>query len=189
MNKDQLRQLIREEMDVVLKSRITSFTQSVEREKALMARLKKQKPINAVDKAKTDMILKTHEELIHNYEEAIKIMKDRLKKMGESVVKESVLNESVAKIILQQLGGNKFIVMTGAKNFVDHGNKALSFRIGRNSKGINYVKITLKASDTYDMEFGRIQGSKYTVKKIESGVYNDQLQKIFTLHTGLYTSL
>ena len=51
---------------------------------------------------------------------------------------------SVAKTILSQLGGNKFAVMTGAKNFVDCGD-ALSMRIGRNSSNSNYLKISILA--------------------------------------------
>jgi len=39
------------------------------------------------------------------------------------------------------------------------------------------------------MEFIRIRGTKVTVVKKETGVYNDQLQKIFTKHTGMYTRL
>ena len=45
---------------------------------------------------------------------------------------------------LKQLGGNKFIAMTGAKNlgFDSKGSKTtLSFKIGRNSRNINYVKV------------------------------------------------
>jgi len=103
-------------------------------------------------------------------------------------LEESILMENVAKTILQQLGGRRFIVMTGAKNMTDHG-KALSFRIPKGKGGINYVKITLTGRDDYDMEFGRIHALKYTVKKTLSGVYFDQLQPIFTEYTGLYTSL
>ena len=49
---------------------------------------------------------------------------------------------SVAKTILEQLGGNQFCMMTGAKNLVDCGD-ALAMRIGRNSSNSNYLKITL----------------------------------------------
>ena len=69
--------------------------------------------------------------------------------------------ESVAKIILQQLGGNKFVAMTGARNLLNVGN-GLSFKIpgsgGFAKNGINYIKVTLNGLDTYDMEFGRIRG-------------------------------
>ena len=105
--------------------------------------------------------------------------------------KESV-NEGMTKqqadVTLKQLGANKFIAMTGAKQF-SFGKQGLGFRIGKNSKSINYVRVDLKSNDLYDMEFIRIRGSKIKVVKKVTGVYNDQLQKIFTKHTGLYTSL
>jgi len=103
------------------------------------------------------------------------------------IIKE-VLTESIAKTILQQLGGNKFTAMTGARNLVD-GGKYLAFKLGRAKDSINYVKITLTSMDLYDMEFGMIRAGKYTVKKKVKGVYNDQLQQTFTETTGLYTKL
>ena len=97
----------------------------------------------------------------------------------------------VAEIILEQMGGNKFRAMTGAKNFLSHENKALSFQLpSRFAKdGINYVKITLNESDTYDMEFGKIWGKSYKVVKTSNDVYCDMLQNIFTAVTGLDTHL
>ena len=89
---------------------------------------------------------------------------------------------------LKQLGGNKFIAMTGAKNFAV-GPKGMGFKIGRNSKSINYIRIDLKSNDLYDMEFIRLRKSQIKVVKRVTGVYNDQLQKMFTKYTGMYTSL
>ena len=62
---------------------------------------------------------------------------------------------SVAKTILEQLGGNKFRVMTGAKNFMGDEN-SLSMRIGGNSSNSNYLKITLNSWDLYDMKFCKL---------------------------------
>ena len=104
---------------------------------------------------------------------------------------EGKLTESgaqIAKTILQQLGGNKFIAMTGAKN-LGHTNKGLQMKIGRNSKGITHVIINLKASDTYEMEFIKLRGASRKVVKKVSGVYNDMLGKIFTKYTGLNVRL
>ena len=96
---------------------------------------------------------------------------------------------SVATTILNQLGGNKFRVMTGAKNFMDHGN-ALSMRIGRNSSNSNYLKITLNDSDLYDVRFSKVTkvGEEKSVREFND-VYNDMLVEIFESHTGMYTSL
>ena len=57
---------------------------------------------------------------------------------------------SVAKEFLNQLGGNKFRVMTGAKNFMGF-SEGLVMKIGRNSSNSNYLKITLNSMDLYDM--------------------------------------
>ena len=94
---------------------------------------------------------------------------------------------TVANTILQQLGGNRFRAMTGSKTFVDHGD-ALSFRFPTSNK-LNYLKITLDPSDTYNLEFGYIRGTTYKPQPTIERVYCDQLQEIFTDKTGLYTRL
>ena len=96
---------------------------------------------------------------------------------------------------LKQLGGNKFIMMTGAKNF-GVGPKGMGFKIGNNSKKINFIRIDLdRGKDLYNMEFIRLRRKKgemspsiNVVKKVK-GVYADQLQDIFTKYTGMYTRL
>ena len=90
----------------------------------------------------------------------------------------------VADEILRQLGGGRFVAMTGSRNFIGSDN-SLSFKVGRNAHRIGYVSITLNAMDTYDMAF---PGARGKVTEI-GGVYNDQLQAVFTKATGLYTSL
>ena len=107
------------------------------------------------------------------------------------IATEGKLNElKTYEIILQQLGGKKFIAMTGAKNLGTSGNKKnLSFSIGRNSKSITHVKITLTSADLYDVEFINARGAKIKVVKKVKGVYADMLQKIFTKYTGMRTSL
>ena len=120
-------------------------------------------------------------------------VEDALRKANESINEK--LNQSQAKVLLQQLGGNKFIMMTGAKNF-GLGPKGMGFKIGRNSKKINYIRIDLdRGKDLYNMEFirmarkkGELSPTMKVVKKIK-GVYADQLQKMFTKYTGMYTSL
>ena len=94
---------------------------------------------------------------------------------------------TIANTIRNQIGGGA-LFMIGAKNLIDHGD-ALSFRIGRNSKSVNYVKITLNASDTYDIEYGYIRGTSYKVRSTDEGMYNDMLRGSIERNTGLYTSL
>ena len=110
---------------------------------------------------------------------------------SQSQVQPSQVQESdqtVAREILNRLGGHKFMVMTGAKNLVSDDN-ALMFRIPKAKDSINYVKITLTNMDLYDVEYGRIRGDKYTIVNTEKGLYNDMLVKNFEKNTGLYTKL
>lgn len=106
----------------------------------------------------------------------------------------------VADIILDQLGGNKFVVMTGSKNFVADGN-TLRMTLAKNASKANRLWITLEADDTYTMRFFKYTAPKLNTKtytftdekitevKTTKGVYCDMLQDIFTNTTGLYTRL
>ena len=111
--------------------------------------------------------------------------------LSEGKLKEN--RKEIAQTILQQLGGNKFIAMTGAKNlgFDSKGSKTtLSFKIGRNSRNINYVKVDyISGKDLYDMSFFRLRAGQLKLIKKVSSIYGDQLQKFFTKNTGLYTRL
>ena len=111
--------------------------------------------------------------------------------LSEGKLKEN--RKEIAQTILQQLGGNKFIAMTGAKNlgFDSKGSKTtLSFKIGRNSRNINYVKVDyISGKDLYDMSFFRLRAGQFKLIKKVSSIYGDQLQKFFTKNTGLYTRL
>ena len=93
----------------------------------------------------------------------------------------------IARTILSQLGGNKFIAMTGARNLAA-GNYFLSFKVGRNAKNVTHVRITLTDYDDYTMEFMTIRKSSVTIYRRE-GVYCDNLQTVFTSETGLDTHL
>jgi hypothetical protein len=114
----------------------------------------------------------------------------------------------VARTILEQLGGQRFVVMTGAKNFIG-GPDSLSFKIPK-TRRIRGVRITRTPADTYTVEFftwGRRarqvhkvrrtreqkdSGGRYgcldTVATVED-VYAGQLRDVFTRVTGLQTSL
>ena len=97
-------------------------------------------------------------------------------------------NLKVANEILRQLGGDRFIIMTGAKNLVGDDN-SLSFKIMRNSNKITHVKIELHFMDTYDITFYNIVGTNIKKRYTVHNIYFDQLQNVFTMHTGLDTHL
>ena len=97
----------------------------------------------------------------------------------------------IARIILEQLGGNQFRAMTGAKNFsYDKENKALKFSFPMCRKA-NMCMITLNGLDLYDVKFIKINRKTFVWKTIETfnDVYNDMLQSIFSSFTGLATKL
>jgi len=95
--------------------------------------------------------------------------------------------------ILRQLGGNKFLAMTGTKNLVYSAkeNNYLLMKLTKNLSGAQYLKITLTVWDTYTMVFSKVNsktGEIKTVKEIKN-VYCDELQSVFSKVTGLYTRL
>lgn len=98
---------------------------------------------------------------------------------------------TVANEIARQMGGTRRIaLMTGAKNFMGDAN-SLSFKLpsGKSRDGINYVKVTLDADDTYTVTFtrlGRAPSFKVTEVKSVSMIYCDQLIDLFERTTGLY---
>ena len=117
--------------------------------------------------------------------------------------------KEIANTILAQLGGSRFIAMTGANTFIaldategkpampEHDCPAvparlggLSFKIGRFA-GVKttHVRITLTPADLYNVEFLAIRGMN--IKKVSecSGVYADMLREVFTDAIGLETSL
>jgi hypothetical protein len=86
----------------------------------------------------------------------------------------------VPKTILEQLGGNDFIALTGATAFIST-EDSLTFRAGRNPNSVSHVRITLTATDLYAVTFfhtGR-------APRIVDEVCCDILQDVFFKHTGL----
>lgn len=100
----------------------------------------------------------------------------------------------IARTILQQIGGNRFIVMTGSKNFIDMGN-GLRMNLSRNKTQANRLEITLdEALDLYTLRFYKQSTTKHfevKIKEIASFdmVFFDMLEEMFTEVTGLVTRL
>lgn len=96
---------------------------------------------------------------------------------------------TVATTILAQLGGNRFVAMTGAKNLLGSAN-SLTMKIGSNASGVTHVRITLTAMDDYQMEFLKVRDTKPPQPiAFAEGVYAEDLARIFTAKTGLETRL
>lgn len=105
---------------------------------------------------------------------------------------------TVADTILAQLGGRRFAAMTGASGFLAGTDKrSLHFRLptrgARAADGINAVRITLDASDTYTVSFLKIgtarSGFRVTTIREVEWVYASDLRTLFEAVTGLAVSL
>lgn len=104
------------------------------------------------------------------------------------------LDRESRQAIIEQLGGRRFQVMTGAEFRYDQ--DCVIVKLPRKAaKGIGSMRIMLAADDTYTMTFFAQRGSfaagTFRIEQVSEfeGVYCDQLQTIFTDETGLYTSL
>ena len=109
-------------------------------------------------------------------------------------------NKEIAETILAQLGGNKFTVMTGSKDYLAVEN-GLRMRLRKNASNANRLEITLNDTDTYHMKFMRVTNGRLNRKTLEwkdgtvqivkefDEVYCDMLREIFESVTGLATRL
>jgi hypothetical protein len=104
-------------------------------------------------------------------------------------------NQQIAQTIIEQIGRAAFAMM-GAKNAMAI-ERGVQFAIGRNTKRVNRVRVTLGWDDTYTMEFWKVgtmktnMGRQIAATKIAEtdGVYADNLNHVIESHTGLYLSL
>ena len=105
---------------------------------------------------------------------------------------QKVMN-TIARTILEQIGGKRFAVMTGSRDFVDMGN-GLRMSLARNKTSANCLDIIYDAgTDLYNMRFFRKTFSKKTFEskskdvEVHEGIFFDMLEEVFTQVTGLYT--
>ena len=95
---------------------------------------------------------------------------------------------SVARTILEQLGGSRFLAMTGAVGLIGDP-RSMTFRIPL-SRGINNVVVELdRGTDTYTVVGYRLKGHNCNEVQRHALVYADALQVVFTAMTGLDTHL
>lgn len=98
-------------------------------------------------------------------------------------------NREIATEILNQLGGNKFIAMTGARAFVaiDDG---LMFMFHRGARDkINKIVITLNRDDTYFVRFCNVYDGVFRYISAHNGIYADNLADLISDKTGLAVRL
>lgn len=104
------------------------------------------------------------------------------------------VNDHPSVEMLRQLGGQRFIAMTGAKDFMsaDNPQPRLIFRLPSNmTKGRGtHFEISLTPNDTYLLVYFKMRkGKRIFIEPSRSDVYVEDLQRHFTDMTGLDTHL
>ena len=91
---------------------------------------------------------------------------------------------TVPKTILAQLGGETFVMASGATCLAG-GADSLAFKLGRNPLRVTHVRVTLTRDGLCDMTF-------FTTGKgpqSRDGIHPEMLQEVFGVNTGLYRTL
>jgi hypothetical protein len=95
-----------------------------------------------------------------------------------------VTDLTVSKTIVAQLGGESFVMTSGATGLVASAD-SLTFKLGRNPKRVTHVRVTLTRDGLYNMTF-------FTTGKgpqSHDGIHREMLQEVFGANTGLYRAL
>lgn len=96
----------------------------------------------------------------------------------------TVTDLTVPRTILAQLGGERFVMTSGATGLVGGAN-SLTLKLGNNPKRVTHVRITLTPEGLYDMTlFTTGRGPQS-----HDGVHGEMLQEVFGANTGLYLAL
>ena len=108
------------------------------------------------------------------------------------------MNDTVARTIYSQLGGNRFTTFTGSKivKFTDY---SLTITLTKNKTNANRMTITLNGKDLYDIDLFRYEKPHlrksdfaYVPEKVKviahhEDIFCDQLEELFTEWIGLVT--
>ena len=97
-------------------------------------------------------------------------------------------NKEIANTILEQLGGNRFIAMTGSR-VNGFSKESLNFKLIRNKSKANFLNIKLNSLDLYDVKFNKFFKHDLKLVKEFNNVYAEDLKELFTKETGLNVSL
>lgn len=101
-------------------------------------------------------------------------------------------NKEIAETILGQIGGRRFITMTGAKNFVAI-ERGLQLDLPKTPHyvrdGISRLHIVLTLMDEYKITAYKIRGMNVKEISVTDGVHAPELGEVFTRLTGLDTRL
>jgi hypothetical protein len=94
----------------------------------------------------------------------------------------------IGQTIYNQIGRSAFAMM-GASNIMITEN-GLQWKVGKNSKKVTHVTVTLDSGDTYTVKFQKV-GRNCRVSDLgtSEGVYVENLHEVIENNTGLYLSL
>jgi hypothetical protein len=95
-----------------------------------------------------------------------------------------VTDLTVSQTILAQLGGESFVVTSGATGLVA-GPDSLAFKLSRNPKRVTHVRVTVTHDGLYDMTFFTIGKGPRSY----DGIHREMLQEVFGANTGLVSAL
>ena len=99
----------------------------------------------------------------------------------------------IANTIWQQLGSQRFSIVTGCQPIVygEKDNKVfLLMSVGRNCHNINRFEVAYnEGSDLYEVRFMRSRKNVTSTVAHYSEVYCDMLKTLFEQHTGMTTSM
>lgn len=87
---------------------------------------------------------------------------------------------TVPQTILAQLGGESFVMTSGATGLVGSAD-SLNIKLGRNSKHVTHVRVTVTHDGLYDMTFFTISKGPQSY----DGIHREMLQEVFGVNTGL----
>ncbi len=91
---------------------------------------------------------------------------------------------TVSQTILAQLGGESFVMTSGATGLVASAD-SLTFKLGRNPKHVTHVRVTVTHDGLYDMTFFTIGKGPQSYDDI----HREMLQEVFGANTGLFRVL
>jgi hypothetical protein len=96
----------------------------------------------------------------------------------------TVTDLTVPKTILAQLGGESFVMASGATGLIGSAD-SLTFKLGRNPKRVTHVRVTGTHDGLYDITFFTIGKGPQSY----DGIHGEMLQEVFGTNVGLFRAL
>ena len=106
---------------------------------------------------------------------------------------QTEIRNEVIDVMIKQLGGNKFFLMTGSKpqyKDISTDSPLIALKLTKNNSKSNYLTVQyIRSTDLYTMEFIKMTKTERKVIANYASIYSDQLTEIFESETGLRTTL